>query len=362
MDLAAIGTVVAAIAVPIGLIQWRSTRAQARSAEVDLLREMRSDWLALKPQWHRAILTAIGPDSYYSPADSQTRTAFRELISDIVDEPEMGDPKWFAWHQQTRDRSHEFEQAERDVLFFLATLASVVFRGRLSADLAYTVIGLDVTRRSRQIRVLLGEAPADWEFESEEEKERGAAKTAAMDESEIEDVVRAVVEGEVEPREVKCPWEYWVGSLPGLSDRILGLLDVLWAEAARRYDMETHDLVTAAEIKRLSGSGLRNRLRVRRLAREHRSRLTGWRLERSLLVGEFVRLGPPRRMDFPGLEFVPPKLRGWGIKGRARRVWRFWSGRLRLAPRGITVDTPREPWEFEDDDPELSGDPSASLQ
>jgi hypothetical protein len=358
MDAAVVGTIAAVVAVPIGFIQWRSAKAQARNAEVDLLREMRSDWLALKPQWHRAILTAIGPESYYSPAEAETRARFNDLIVDIVAEPEIEDESWSSWHRQTRDRSHEFEQAERDVLFFLATLASVVFRGRLSADLAYTVVGLDVVRRSRQVRVLLGEAPADWVLEAEVAGSPEALESAEEGFSEDAEVASGA-DGEAEPFAQRCPWDYWVDSLPGLADRILALLDVLWAEAARHYDMQTHDLVAAAELKRLSGSGRRNRLRVRRLAREHGSRPTGWRLERALLASEFVRLGPPRRFMFSSLEFVPPVLRGWGLKGRLRRSSRFWGGRLRRAPRGVSVDSPYEPWELELD--ELESDPSSAL-
>jgi hypothetical protein len=127
-------------------------------------------------------------------------------------------------------------------------------------------VGLDVVRRSRQVRVLLGEAPAEWAYESDEEKEANAAEVAAMTEQEILESVMSTVEGEAEVESGMCPWCYWVDSLPGLTDRIIGLLDVLWGEAARRYDRQTHDLVAAAELKRISGSGLRNRLRVRRLA------------------------------------------------------------------------------------------------
>jgi hypothetical protein len=348
MDAAIVAAVAAVVTIPIGLIQWHSAREQARSAEVDLLREMRSDWLALKPQWHRSILTAIGPDSYYSPAEGEIRSTFQKLVADMAAEPESGDPAWFAWHKETRDRSHEFEQAERDVLFFLGTLASAVFRGRLSPDLAYSVVGLDVVRRSRQVRVLLGEAPAEWAYESDEEKEANAAEVAAMTEQEILESVMSAVEGEAEAEPEKCPWCYWVDSLPGLTDRIFGLLDVLWAEAARRYDMQTHDLVAAAGLKRISGSGLRNRLRVRRLAKEHGSRLTAYRLEKRLLAAEFIRKGPPRNFNFPSLEFVPSDLRGWGARGKLRRLGHFLAGRLRRSKAGVTVSTPHEPWELED--------------
>ena len=342
VDAAVVVAVAAAITVPIGIIQWLSARAQARSAEIDLLREMRSDWLALKPQWHRAILTAIGPDSYYSPANSEIRATFRELVADMAAEPESGDPAWFGWHHDTRDRSHEFEQAERDVLFFLATLASAVFRGRLSPDLAYTVVGLDVVRRSRQVRVLLGESSAEWVYESDDEKAANAAEVSAKSEEEIFETVLAAAQGRAEVETRECPWKYWVDSLPGLADRILSLLDILWAEGARRYDMETHDLVAAAELKRISGSGLRNRLRVRRVAREHGSRLTSWKLERALLASEFVRIGPPRRVDFPELEIIPPPVQGWDLRGRARRFWRFWRGRLTPARLDVPVFIPSE--------------------
>jgi hypothetical protein len=347
MDAAIVGAGAAIIAIPIGVIQWLSARAQARSAEVDLLRSMRADWLDLKGQWHRAILTAIGPDSYYSPADPKTREDFSRLVADMAAGPDLKGANWHRWHQETRNRSHEFEQAERDVLFFLATLASAVFRGQLNPDLAYVVVGMDVVRRSRQIRVLLGQAPANWTFESEDEKIEAAERAAARSEAELRELLLAAAAGELEVEPVTCPWVYWVDSLPGLTDRILGLLDVLWAEAARRYDMQTHDLVAAAVIKHETGSGTRNRLRVRRLAHEHGSRTTAWRLERSLLAGEFLRLGPPRTFAFPALEYVPPEVRGWGIRGHAHRAAAFLFGRLKRIPKGETYPSPVEPWEEE---------------
>jgi len=263
-----------------------------------------------------------------------TRLEFRELVEEMADEPDVGTDAWHRWHQETRDRSHEYEQAERDVLFFLATLASVVFRGRLSPDLAYTVVGLDVVRRSRQIRTLLGVERPDWILSSQEDSEPEIAERPSISETE------SIVLQEMDEEDLECPWVYWVDTIPGLTDRILGLLDVLWAEGARRYDLQTHDLVAAALLKQRSGSGLRNRLRVRRLAKEHGSRLAAWRLERALLPSEFLRLGPPRRMDFVELEMVPPPVQGWGFKGRLRRAKAFWRGRLRRSQRHIDFALP----------------------
>ncbi len=341
MDAGAVAAIAAVVTLPLGLVQWRSTRAQARSAEVDLLREMRADWLGLKPQWHKALLTAIGPDSYYSPADMGTREQFRQLIEDIQSTPGTEDPNWSAHLNNTRDRSHEFEQAQRDVLFFLATLASVVLRGRLSPALAYTVIGPDVVRRSRQIRVLLGAAAPDWYSLDRTDEDGPADQAGETPLSEAEQLLEELDDDAGDDQE--CPWVYWVDSLPGLTDRVLGLMDVLWAEGARRYDLETHDLVAGAATKYHTKSGRRNRLRIRRLCREHNSRLAGWKLERSLLVGEFLPLGPPRRVDFIALEVVPEPLRGWGARGWARRNWAFFKGRFRRSRRSVTLELPVDP-------------------
>jgi hypothetical protein len=141
----------------------------------------------------------------------------------------------------------------------------------------------------------------------------------------------------------ECPWVYWVDSLPGLTDRILGLMDVLWAEGVRRYDLETHDLVAGAAIKYETRSGLRNRLRIRRLCREHGSRFTGWRLERSLLVSEFLPISPPRRVDFISLQVVPDQLQGWGIRGLVRRNRAFIKGRFKKSSRSLTLEMPVDP-------------------
>jgi hypothetical protein len=330
MDAGLVAAIAAVVALPIYASQWHSARGAARNAEVDLLREMRADWLAIQTQWHKAILTAIGPDSYYSPAKLSTRREFRELVEDMAAEPDTSDDRWHEWHQNTRDRSHEYEQAERDVLFFLATLASMVFKGRLSPDLAYTVVGMDVARRSRQVRTLLGVAAPNWTLEPQEPEEK---------ESTGADPAQALLR-EMEEDDPECPWVYWVDSLPGLTDRILGLLDVLWAEAARRYDLETHDLVAAALLKKQSGSGLANRLRVRRIAREHGSRVAGWKLERRLIEAEFLRLGPPRKIQFVELELVPPQVQGWGIRGFRRRRTTFWKGRLRRSMRRLDLALP----------------------
>jgi hypothetical protein len=344
MDATAVAAIAAVVTLPLGLVQWRSTRAQARSAEVDLLREMRADWLELKSQWHKALLTAIGPDSYYSPASMEIRETFRKLIEDIQSIPDVEDPGWHAHLNNTRDRSHEFEQAERDVLFFLATLASVVLTGRLSPSLAYTVIGPDVVRRSRQIRVLLGAAKPDWYSldRAEEKEEQSESSTGELtDEEDAVALVKEIEEDDGEDQE--CPWVYWVDSLPGLTDRILGLMDVLWAEGVRRYDLETHDLVAGASVKYDTQSGLRNRLRIRRLCREHGSRFTNWRLERSLLVSEFLPIGPPRRVDFISLQVVPDHLQGWGIRGWVRRNRAFIKGRFKRSRRSLALEMPVDP-------------------
>lgn len=320
MDAGLVAAIAAVLALPIYLSQWLTGRAATRNAEVELLREMRRDWLALQPQWHKAILTAIGPDDYYSPASMEIRNEFRHLVKRMAESPE-DEEEWNKWHQETRDRSHEYQQAERDVLFFLATLASAVFSGQLTPDMAYRVLGPDIVRRSRQIRTLLGVADANWTLELQDE----SGTREGTDE-----MVSAEAEATIEEEEdVECPWVYWVDSLPGLTDRILGLLDVLWAEGARRYDLETHDLVNAALLKQQTGSGVRNRLRARRLTREHGARLIGWRLERCLLASEFLNIGPPRRVQFLELELVPPPVQGWGLRGWGRRQRAFWLGRLR---------------------------------
>lgn len=336
---------------------------------MDLLRQMQSDWLNLKPQWHRAILTAIGPDNFYSPAESEIRDRFSDLVQKLVlERPAPRTEEMKRWRQETRDASHEFEQAQRDVLFFLANLASEVFRGRLTPALAYDVVGLDVTRRSRQIRVLLGYDEARWQYETDDSfRSKVSDLQSLINEPEPDkaDLVSLVEElsgvsldkvgfdkalEEIQKRqdeqEFDCPWKYWVDSSPGLTDRILGLLDVLWAESAKLHDVETPDLVLAAQLKRDSGSGERNRRRIRRLCREHGSRLTGVRLERFLLNSEFISLGPPRRIRFLSHEEVPRELRGRGLIGRLRKVREFLRGRTELAVRSELVCD-------QDEDPDL---------
>lgn len=252
--------VTGALALAFVAGQWRSAVGQNRQAEAALAAQLRQQWHDLETRWHIAIMLAIGPDDFYTPTTGDIRSRFRQLLEDLQAMEALASTRmdeYLALHSQTRERSHEFQVAARDVVLFLGALSSLMLEGRISVPLVYSIVGNDIAPRSRQVRVLVGASPADYDR----------------------------VVGDV-PAPVA--WDYWVDASPGLRERVLVLVDLMWAEAAAYGDVEVHALVSTAAFKRSKGTGVKNRLRVRRWSLVAGGRWTALRLERLLLKSEFV--------------------------------------------------------------------------
>ena len=80
---------------------------------------------------------------------------------------------------------------------------------------------------------------------------------------------------------------------------MLALLDLLWAEAAKRRDLSARDLALAATIKQRLKTGARNRRRVRRLAALGGHRWQGHKLSQSLRYAERRRWFRPEGVQMP---------------------------------------------------------------
>jgi hypothetical protein len=245
--------VAAAAAAVFAGSQVQMARRQSQHIELQVLHELRDLWARVRPEW--LGLLAIGGQFYVRPdavaverypllGDPGLRIYIEAAHFDKMDRqisaPELADPcegdepfggGWpseFTVEQEAMlDPSGENrpvwpEAFYREPLGLLAAVCSYLLQGRLSARLAYDVLGEDIVRNSAAVRYAIDVSP-----------------------------------------EVT----YYLHYHPGIRRRVLILLDVLWAEAAGRGDLNGEEAQTARATKRVYRSGVRNRCRLRREAR-----------------------------------------------------------------------------------------------
>ena len=244
--------VIAASAASFAFFQWRVARAQSRQTEVQLLRGLREDWRNLSSDWKVAMMAGRGPGDYYVnlPWDEQLR--FLALVRRVpgyqwfpdagtIDIPQSIEDAVAALNDQ--DAVHEvrrYETSIREVMDFLARLGARIVRGDLDVALVYDAFGPSITNSAGAIRNLF----------------------------------------------VEYRYEILV---PGYLELVLALIDLLWAHQLRAdyaFDWEVNQI---ALHKRTTGSGRRNRIRVRHLARRHGTRRLAVRLEYLLTFAEAPR-------------------------------------------------------------------------
>lgn len=283
----------AAAAATVGLLilaagQFALLRRQARREEVLLLAQLIERWNSLQSDWERLILIARGPSSYYliSPTDDTAR--YRDLLAARLDEARTpGDhSRWLTVSHEL----HIYRRAAEACLRFFATTCLLVLNARLTSELLYAVFGTELPRNSGAIRALLDypdQDPDSLGFDLTDFTGAGdSPDQAAM---RAEETMRFIARD-------------WVGYQPGIRERVLILIDILWAEAAKREDLNGRDLILAAEVKRKLQTGARNRRRVRRAAARGGHPIRGLKLSRLLRSSEFR-----RRLRRTGV-VAPPEL------------------------------------------------------
>ena len=247
-------------------------RKRLFQGEAVLLAQLRNDWVALRPDWHKSLLIALGPEGHYSPAsplEKERFTDFLNLISrTVAQEKNYTDDNLQKRRTSIRNSSHEYEQAARNVGMFLASLANLVLTGRLTASQAYSVVGPDLTIRSKQIRIVLGNLEPSWASPQVSNELRRLSS--------------------------------WAASLPGTTERILSLVDILWAESCRLGDAQEWYFVRASSVKNERSTGVACRRRVSVHAFRSKGFMVALSLSRHLLWAEFIPLrykkGAPENM------------------------------------------------------------------
>lgn len=229
-------------------------RQQRALAELQVVHELREQWQSVYKEW--TGLLVLGGHFYLDiPEDvadayplllREDVDTYRKLVhfnrrSDSWDEIESKLPKeeFDIISQRTLAFPEEFH---RSPLGLLATVGSYVLRGRVSPGTAYEVFGSDLTRNSSSVRYVTDLAPNST---------------------------------------------YYLGYYPGVRRRVLILLDLMWAEAAKRGDLKPLEHDKAAETKTKHKTGVRNRRRLRTEQRRLRRAMPSFgRLEWHLTSAE----------------------------------------------------------------------------
>ncbi|MGQ0434900.1 MAG: hypothetical protein ACT452_21130 [Microthrixaceae bacterium] len=226
------GATIGYVALTAGLLAL--ALFQARRDEVSLITSLSDRWGRAQGDWVRAMLIARGPTDYYNVAAPLETAHYAKLLMDLQEFAGVGleDPQWHARHQALANRSREYEERAAATIELLAGISLLVLRGRLSPSGAYAVVGPQLVRNGGSLRTLLPDAPQ-----------------------------RA-------PYGEGLAWnlQNWATYRPGVVRRVLILLDLAWAEAARLGDLGPFELATAADVK-ASGTGQRNRDRLFRQVR-----------------------------------------------------------------------------------------------
>lgn len=277
----------------VGLIAslWavRISRQASRTSASVYAVELRREWTELRDDWAMSLLLYRGPDDYYVEASHEQREDVRASILSL---PDPGsDITGHVSHLRSYTRNL------RAVSHFMSHCADLILAGLLSTDDVYRILGPDVSRQGRALRWICG--ASDYE----------------------------------DTDGLLANWQIPDHSYFGQQEKIMLLMDVLWARTAYWGDNAPHSLMGAARHKRETGSGVMCRKRAYRLARRRgRPWLPAHRLSRSLRFAE----NPPVESvcrDGAIVEYIYEDLATRGkIPGlasyRGRRYVRRWKARL----------------------------------
>jgi hypothetical protein len=241
----------AVAALLVAVFQWRAAQAESRNGEVELLRQLSDSWRSLAGDWKLAVGFARGAGSYYNQVDWQTQSYYLALKRRVGSDFYL--PEGTAWPEETfaiapdalarveamsdEEARHELRsltEAVPRITHFLAELSATVLSGRVGPDVVYYAFGAQLLNAARPLRAVSRVSHYDY-------------------------------------------------MLLGYHDKIVALLDILWAQAVKVDDVDPAVLI---QHKVRTKSGLHNRRRVRRLARRHGGRITAARLETRLSRAE----------------------------------------------------------------------------
>ena len=144
---AALGSLIVAL-----LAAAYAVREHRHSRET-LVHDMRERWSALQPAWAQILLAQYGPDWHYVDATPDVRAKAARLHSALREEG----------LSPAYDAALELRASVRPIARFLSYAADSVLRGRWRMSEAYEVLGPDVARHHKTLRLIAHRAEGEGE-------------------------------------------------------------------------------------------------------------------------------------------------------------------------------------------------------
>jgi hypothetical protein len=213
--------------------------------------QVRNEWSKLQEDWSIALVLARGPSDYYSYAPRKLRDEIREFAESVTREADS---------DERRAIELGYAAHVRAVTTFLDLCAGLVLQGRLRSVDVYSILGPDITRHGAAIRWMSGLREPIWRFDPTPEARGGYSWLSHLT----------------------------ISAFHAEQERILSLIDLLWAQSAKSGDHYPHVLMRCARLKRRS-TGRVCRRRIRRLARLYGNHRLALRLQVELLASEYLR-------------------------------------------------------------------------
>lgn len=284
---------IALLALVVSTVTLVTGRTALHQSRIALVTQIRTEWSRLDKDWVTSLVLARGPFDYYTPASRDLRETIKSWSSEIAQQDDFS---------VAQDRARDYASMVHAVVAFLDLCATLVLQGRLRSADVYAVLGPQVARHGAAIRWLCGarsetlwrrpEIPAGYE-----------------------------------------PWE-WLSVLredafTARQERILALIDLLWAQLAAAGDHYPHILMTHAVHKRRQ-SGAICRRRARRLA--HQQKGSPLRLQVELLKAEYLPTAAYYQQNAEPRDVVPTDWKCVRVGGWRIRALRSFVGAYLSAP------------------------------
>lgn len=258
-----------ALAVSAGAALW--SRRDSRRAEAAIVHELRDGWKRLAADWQIAILLVRGPSDYYSGGTPEQRSMLVRYYEVLVEPSRLlGDS---ALAEEELVLRTALESSVRRVFDFLDWATVQVLTNRITPSQLYSLLGNDIVRRGSVLRGLI-------------DRDVEPTIPGGLQQS-FDDAAGSGLVWLPKSR----GWASFLEYYPSEGQRVLVLLDLMWAEAIRFGNVNYEEAERVAETKRRLSTGRRNRRRCRVEARRFRGPIASWRLGRRLSIAEWL---PPR--------------------------------------------------------------------
>lgn len=219
MVVSLVSVITAAALVVVTALAWRTSRAQLRIQRIAHITEITREWVELQESWQRVVLVGHGERHYYQLDHQHIREQYHQDLLRAANDP---------------NEEHlvaPYLAATRDLLMFCSRLTRLILQNDLSVEEAYAVLGSPFLRHAHAVRNLLSHVDIHSELSEEISLQKH-----------LQD---------------------WSLYHHGVNRRTRLLIDLLWSEGVKQWDLSPADVLSISTVKANTLPGT-----IRRLAEE----------------------------------------------------------------------------------------------